>query len=307
MALKFTGRTPSASLRRPHRILSREAASRQARAWALRIGSVALVLMLLLSLAGNELGNTAPPSSSSLSSTQNLTNRSGAPLKAIAVNTRYSPVQTMGAPLLLVGETLRRSGTSGALASMSGVCVLLLLWLGLSFLGEWRKPPIGFLLLLSLQFLGFALGVAHRNEAPHKAFEYSNRPPGEAIRGAWDALSWAQQGNAVLGAMVLLAALWWWGAGLEERTGRWTGSQRAQGFLRRRRTSYQMGGTLLMMLALVGTLVVGALAFGNSWGGVFVGLHARLGSEMTWPLALLCCFVLDALFLQGLRLWHRLP
>ena len=275
--------------------------------------------MLLLSLARNELGNMAPTSSTRYSTNRNSITRSGAllkptapaksvaPVKPTAPDTKLSPVQTFGAPLLFVGETLRQSGTSGALILMGGMGVLLCLWLGLSFLGEWRKPPLGFLLLLSLQFLGVALGAAHGNTASGKAFEYSNRPLGEAIGGAWNALSWAQQGNVVLGAAMVLAALWWWGAGLEERAGRWTGPQRAQGFLRRRRTSYQLSGALLMMLAFIGTLSLGALVFGRGWGGVFPGFNARIESGTTWPLALLFCFVLDALFLQGRRLWHRLP
>lgn len=200
---------------------------------------------------------------------------------------------------------------------MGGAFVLMSLWLGLSFLGEWRKPPFGFLVLLSLQGLGIAFGVSRAshqngaNGAVDKAFEYSNRPLGEAVRSSWKALSQWQQGNVVLGVVVLLAVLWWWGAGLEERAGRWTGPQRAQGFLRRRRTSYQLSGAFLMLLAFIGTLSLGALVFGKSRGGVFLWLNlwlnARIGNGMTFLLALLCCFVLDALFLQGRRLWHRLP
>lgn len=193
---------------------------------------------------------------------------------------------------------------------MGGAFVLMSLWLGLSLLGEWRKPPFGFLVLLSLQGLGIAFGVSrasHQNVAADKAFEYSNRPLGEAVRSSWKALSQWQQGNVVLCVVLLLAMLWWWGAGLEERAGRWTGPQRAQGFLRRRRTSYQLSGALLMLLAFIGTLSLGALVFGKSWCGMFLWLNARIGDGMTFPVALLCCFVLDALFLQGRRLWHRLP
>ncbi len=284
MSLKFAGRTPSSSLRRPHRVLSREQASQRSRAWALRGATLCLAAFFLTTLFHVFVDG----------STVSSTRKANLPL---------SWPEILNAPLLFIGETLRQSGLHGALILLSTFVTASLLWLILSLLGEWRKPPISFLALLALQFFGWAFHVANvRAPATTSAIEYSKGIE-EALRLSWNILSRAQQISVVWSALFVICVLWWWGAGIEARPQRWSGSQKAQGFLRRRRTSYQFSGALLMLFSFAGTLLIGTILFGKT-------LHlTALPISFFWltpPIAFSLCILLDAIFLQGRRLWRRL-
>ena len=160
MALKFAGRTPSAALRRPHRVLSREQASRRSRLWATRCAAAFLLLFLLTTLWHAFIDNAA--NRSALSSTRS----------ALAWN------DVAQAPLLFVGEILRQSQERGAAILLGAVVVASVLWLLGSLLGEWRRPPTGFLALLAVQF--FRMGVSRRQYARDFAHRVLERRGGSA-------------------------------------------------------------------------------------------------------------------------------
>lgn len=194
-----------------------------------------------------------------------------------------------------------KAAANGALVFAGALVVALSLWLALSFLGEWRKPPLGFLLLIGLQFFGWAFHEA--NTRAVSQIEYSISVV-QALRVSWEALTLSQRIATVVALVFALAILWFWGAGIEARATKWSGPQKAQGFLRKRKSSYRLGGALLMALAFVATGVVGALLFASSLHLNYVALPPNFA--LTPQLAFVLCVSLDAIYWHGRNLWRRL-
>jgi hypothetical protein len=116
-------------------------------------------------------------------------------------------------------------------------------------------------------------------------------------------LSLAQRCNAVLGALLLGAMAVFWGAGREGRVERLAGPRSAVGFLRRRKWSFRLLGSAIMLLAIVGSVVVAVLAFCATWVRGVTTYNLELSPWM----AIAAWVGLDYVFLQGRRLWSRLP
>ena len=120
----------------------------------------------------------------------------------------------------------------------------------------------------------------------------------EAARAAWRRLSRAQRVNVLLGTVVLLALLAFWGMG-ERAPAAAPGPQRVVGFLRRRRMGSRITGLVLMLLAWLGTLAATALAVTKSWPQAW---------SQAWPTPLYtlpALIVLALLYLYGRSQWRH--
>jgi hypothetical protein len=117
-----------------------------------------------------------------------------------------------------------------------------------------------------------------------------------AVAEAWDRLTRAEKACATLGWLALAAFAWAWGAQSEKKTFSLAGPQRVVGFLRRRRLQGRAPGFLFMLMAWVGSVL--AVIYSLSWDDKIIPGLGPIHMIAAW-------LVLDALYLYGRSLWHR--
>ncbi|HEX8834723.1 MAG TPA: hypothetical protein VF719_11005, partial [Abditibacteriaceae bacterium] len=111
----------------------------------------------LIALARNGLGNSLPfERSLQIFNPTPLPNFSPSAANTSLQSTPSGFLATVAAPLVFFGELTQQLGPRGIPVYFSVVLLLSLLWLGLAFLGEWRKPPVAFICLIALQLFGAA-------------------------------------------------------------------------------------------------------------------------------------------------------
>jgi hypothetical protein len=176
VGLKFSGRTPSHTLGGAP---LRAAAKASARANVVSLAFILLALWPLVAALRNAVGSALPFD-------RRLQIAHLAPLSNFAPNhenTRLVAVgsgffDTLLAPLWLLGETAQTLGPRGLVVFIPSVLLLLGLWFVLAYARGWRRPPVAFLLLLSLQVFGASYWLvsfrtpARKIDTPFTTFDF---------------------------------------------------------------------------------------------------------------------------------------
>lgn len=174
--LKFSGRTPSRTIGgEPLRADTRAARKRFLRQFA----AVCLLLMPVVALLRGVVGSSLPFARSlQLVQLEPLPNFAPRAANTALVAGHSGFWDTLLGPVWFYGEMAQALGPRGLLSYVPVILLTLGLWYLLAVARGWRRPPVAFLLLISLQVFGAAYWLvsfrapARTLRSPYTAFDF---------------------------------------------------------------------------------------------------------------------------------------